>query len=207
MEGIGKMEAVRYRIVTIDEQQALFRSCAEDGSAMGIRDGAVLALAFGGGMRPAEIRTVEAAEWFPERRKLVVRHDKYGNDRTVILCVGAANWIDEWIEVRGRGRGLLLCPTDGTRRVTNRPVAPETLLRIVHDRARAAAIREFSVHDTRRTWVTTLILEGADPMLVAKMGGIGVWTSIQSLFPVTEHDLRSVADLIHIPFPRKPLAA
>ena len=67
------MQTTEYRNLTVDEQHALFRNCAEDGDPTAFRDGVVLALGFGAGLLPREIRAAEVADWIPEQRKLIVR--------------------------------------------------------------------------------------------------------------------------------------
>ncbi len=101
------------RAATPGELAALVRACVEDRSPAGIRDAALLAVLYIGGVRRAELAGLELADYDPAPPTLRVR-GKGDKERLAPLVGGAARAVADWVAVRGdRPGGLFLRDREG----------------------------------------------------------------------------------------------
>lgn len=131
------------------EVRALFGACAHGGGAASCRDAALLALLYGAGMRRGEAVALELADYDPGSALLRLHGATYPS---VNLRTGARAALEDWLHVRGRAVGALLCPVDKAGRVRIRHMTDQAVLYIVRRLAELAGIRRFSPHDLRRSF-------------------------------------------------------
>lgn len=74
---------MRGRALSQEEIAALMQVCDRDASSQGVRDGALIAILRGAGLRRAEVVKLEVRDFNAEARSLAVRGGKGGKDRTV----------------------------------------------------------------------------------------------------------------------------
>ena len=159
------------RDVEASELTALLACCGSDDSPAGVRDAAVVALAYLSGTRRAELVSLHVAdvELDPPSVRVV---GKGGKQRLVPLSPTAAPFIAAWLELRGTSAGPLFCSISrgGTLGV-GRALTGEAVRQLLKRRALAAGVATISPHDLRRTYAGDLLDAGADLPAVQQLLG------------------------------------
>jgi integrase len=78
--------------------------------------------------------------------------------------------IEDWLEIRGREAGALICHINKAGAVTLRKLTPQAVLFILEKRGTEAGVTNFSAHDFRRTFISEL-LDSTDIVTVQKLAG------------------------------------
>ncbi len=170
------------RDVSMKELRALVAACQEDDTPAGVRDAAILAVLYVGGLRRAEVAALALADYTRRPPTLRIRAGKGNKERLVPLTADAAAALDAWLALRGDGAGYLFVPINKGGRVggneaspTDRrgrrrqayPVGdvgltPQAIYGTLTKRAGEAGIDPLSPHDLRRTFVGDLLDAGVD---------------------------------------------
>jgi site-specific recombinase XerD len=100
---------LRGRALTKKEIDALMDSCT-DYKPLDIRDRALIAILRGGGLRRAELVNLNLADYHPSKYRLDIIQGKGGKDRMVYLPKSGIFPINEWLKLRGKENGPLICP-------------------------------------------------------------------------------------------------
>lgn len=161
---------LRGRALSEDEIAALLSACHDDPTPAGIRDAALIAI-LRVGLRRAEVVKLELKDFKASVAELKVRGGKGGKNRTVYLPGDAISLVEDWLKVRGRSPGALLCPSWKRGRIQIRPLTPQAVLMILRKRAVEAQVDSFSPHDFRRTFCSDLLDAGVDIVTVAALAG------------------------------------
>ena len=182
------------------EARALLEAAAvraDDGSAVGARDVAILELLYATGIRVGELCGLDVDD--VDRGRRVVRvFGKGRKERTVPYGVPADRAIGAWLE---RGRPQLLVPGAGPamflgargRRIDQRAVRT-----LVHDRlAEVPEAPDMGPHGLRHTAATHLLEGGADLRTVQEMLGHASLSTTQIYTHVTTDRLRQAYRLAH----------
>ena len=182
------------------EARALLEAAAvraDDGSAVGARDVAILELLYATGIRVGELCGLDVDD--VDRGRRVVRvFGKGRKERTVPYGVPADRAIGTWLE---RGRPQLLVPGAGPamflgargRRIDQRAVRT-----LVHDRlAEVPEAPDMGPHGLRHTAATHLLEGGADLRTVQEMLGHASLSTTQIYTHVTTDRLRKAYRLAH----------
>lgn len=164
-------KGLRGRALSGNEIAVLLRVCFEDPTPLGARDAALIAILRGAGLRRAEVVKLELKDLTASTGGLEVRGGKGGKDRTVYLPSVAVSVVSDWLTVRGKLPGALLCPVRKGSRVELRHLTAQAVLLIVQKRANEAGVAEFSPHDFRRTFCSDLLDAGTDIVTVQKLAG------------------------------------
>lgn len=162
---------LRGRALNQAEIAALMEVCQGDRTPAGFRDAALLAILRGSGVRRAEIVNLDLKHFDPSTGALFVRKGKGGKDRTVYLPAGAVKVVEDWLNIRGRAAGPLLCQVNKGGRVVAQRLTPQAVLFLVQRRAIDAGVEPFSPHDFRRTFCSDLLDAGVDIVTVQKLAG------------------------------------
>lgn len=170
VKGLKGSRLLAGRELSARELRVLFDACSSS-SVKGKRDAALLALAYGCGLRRAELASLQLANVEPGAVAVRVL-GKGDKERRVPAPPGTQRAVRAWIEARGSEPGPLL------RRVRGGTVREgglssqaiyEALQRM---RARVAeAVGEFSPHDLRRTYVGDLLDAGVDLSTAKALAG------------------------------------
>lgn len=164
----------RGRALDPEELAALFRRCARIPRPLGARHAATVALAYGCGLRRAEVVSLTLDRYDARDRTVRVR-GKGNKERLMPIPEGSFDAIESWLDVRGREPGFLLCawiPTRGGRRLElHRRLNPTVVYETFQVLARGARIARFSPHDLRRTYVGDLLDVGVDLATVQQLAG------------------------------------
>lgn len=139
------------RALTPGEIGALLDICADDETAAGARDAAVIALLYGAGLRRSEAAELDLAHYDSTAGELKVR-GKGDKERLVPLEAGVAAALNDWLVVRGTSVGPLPCPVRKGGRVELRRMSAQAIYDALLKRGRGARIPSLSPHDLRRTF-------------------------------------------------------
>ena len=168
---------------------------------VGIRDRAILELLFSTGLRVSELTKLNHEQINLERREFGVI-GKGGRARVVFVSDRAAEWIQQYIEVRKDGFKPLFIRYSGKvaeddggekMRLTARSVE-----RIVKKYVRLARLPvDATVHTLRHTFATDLLTNGADLRSVQEMLGHKNIATTQIYTHITNKQLRDVHKAFH----------
>ncbi len=168
------------RHVEQEEITALLNQCA-DGTLAGVRDAALIAIAYSCGLRRAELTSLslESVDLTAMSLRVVGKGNK---ERIVYVGHDAALYVRAWLRVRGGYTGAvfgritkadrLLLATDRTSGAEFVPhMTDQAVYAIFKRRAEQALLDSFSPHDMRRTYAGNLLDAGADLAIVQKLMG------------------------------------
>lgn len=159
------------RALMTDELGALLRVCDADPSPAGLRDAALFAVGYGGGLRRAELCALDLMDVL-RLRTVRIRSGKGGKGAFQPLPPSAGPRIRAWAEVRGDSPGPLLLPVMKSGRILWRELPQEeqrkvrerwrrlslrALSKIIDKRRRQAGLEPFKVHDLRRSFITHVL--------------------------------------------------
>lgn len=181
------------------EVQALFRACAEDERPNGVRDAALFALLYGGGLRRSELVALDLEDYDRDTGALVV-HGKGRKERFVYATNGGRDALEAWIEVRGTEPGPLLLPVDKGGNVHHRRLTDQAILYVCRRRAADAGVKAFTPHDLRRTFVGDLLDGGADLAMVQRLAGHAQPTTTSRYDRRPEAKAKQANSLLHVPY-------
>ena len=188
------------RALTQGEVMALLAACANDKTAVGARDAALLAVGGGCGLRRAEIVGLDLADYSQEARELKVRHAKKGRERMAYPSEGTTQYLDDWLAIRGNKAGALFWPGLPSGYVRPGQLTPQTVYDVLKKRAEEAGIEDVSPHDLRRTFITTLLEMGKDLAIVADLAGHKDPKTTKRYDRRGEEEKRKAVEALHIPY-------
>jgi len=184
------------------ELSALVDACDRDPGAAGIRDAAMLAVLYTGGLRRSEVAGLTLADYTPAPPTLRVR-GKGRKEREVPLPDSAHAALAAWLTLRGEAPGGLFLPLSHGGRIIGRSITAQAVNNMLIKRAREAGVDHLSPHDLRRTFVSTLLDKGADISTVQQLAGHASVTTTQRYDRRGEATKRQAVDLLHFPVSRR----
>jgi site-specific recombinase XerD len=189
------------RALSRGELKALFEACARDPRPQGRRDSCAIAILHAGGLRRAELSTLDVSDYDGETGALKVRCGKGNAERIVFLNAGAQQAVAEWLRVRGGEPGPLLCSINkGGVLIPGRP-SPQLAWVVLRTRARQAGITvPFSPHSLRRTFVGDLLEVGVDISTVQQLAGHASVVTTQRYDRRPLAARRAAASKLHTPY-------
>lgn len=190
------------RMLTLGETMALIATC-QDGTNAGVRDAALLGLGIVCGLRRAELAAVDFADFDSSNGALTVQRGKGNKRRVVYVTNGARAALGDWLEVRGSQPGPLFVSIKKGDTLTGRRLTPQGVYTILATRAAAAGVTRFSPHDLRRTYVSTLLDNGADLVTVQKLAGHASVSTTAGYDRRGERAKQDAAKTLHFPYQRK----
>ncbi len=159
------------RALSASEIEALMESCINSDNPRDIRDGAMIAILRGTGIRRAELISLTISDFEADTGTIFINHGKGNKTRKVYLPKVAIEYVNNWIVLRGEGPGALLCPVNKGGNIEFRHMTPDAVLKIMRKRAAQVGIESFSPHDFRRTFCSDLLDAGVDLVTVQKLAG------------------------------------
>lgn len=167
-------------ILTTDEVRRLISACGR--GATGIRNRALIALLYRGGLRCSEALDLMPHNVDMDRGAIEVLHGKGNKRRVVAVDPGALSLIERWTEVRGReatrrgwrpSRHTLICRLDGDHLTSNN--VRQMMRRLAE---RAGIEKRVHPHGLRHTMAAELAGEGIDlRMISAQLGHASIATT------------------------------
>lgn len=203
------------RSIPRGELNALFGVCAEEAKdgkmrARGVRDAAMLALLYVGGLRRAELASLRLSDYDAEEKTVRVR-GKGNKEREVYAgeSVGAAFLLDRWLSLRGEGEPadplflpvrkdgkVLHADPYGEKKVS---LSDQAVYKMVKRRHKEAKIKEVSPHDVRRTFVGDLLDAIGDLSTAQKLAGHSDPATTARYDRRGERRMREAASHLHVP--------
>lgn len=172
VKGIFVTTELRGRALSFKEITALLEVCLNDENRlMGARDAALMAILRGGGLRREEAVNLDLKDLNDSTGALKVRCGKGGKDRTVYLPAGLLALVEDWLNIRGSGKGAILCHIRKGGTVVVRRLTPQSVWAILQKRAQEAGVEDFSPHDFRRTFISDLLDAGIDLVTAQQLAG------------------------------------
>jgi len=199
ISSINVSRELRGRALTQGEIAALFDVCKRDRTGAGFRDAALIAVLRGSGLRRREVVNLDLRDFDSSTGAIKVRGGKGGKDRTAYLPDGAIPSVDEWLNVRSRSSGPLLCRVNKAGRVVVQRLTPQAVFFILQKRAQEAGVASFSPHDLRRTFCSDLLDAGVDIVTVQKLAGHSDPATTSRYDRRGEETLRRAVQVLHIP--------
>lgn len=187
------------RGLSAGEIAALLQGCEADPSPAGARDGALIALLYGAGLRREEVVRLDLADYDPENGRLLI-HGKGRKERETYLGGGAAAALADWLAVRGGDPGPLFWPIRKGGALTNRRMANQAIYNLLAKRAKLSGVASFSPHDLRRSFISDMLDAGADIATVAKMAGHASVTTTGRYDRRGEKAKQKAAGMLHVPY-------
>lgn len=142
---------------------------ADTVTARAARDGAMVALLYGGGLRRAEAAALTWADIDAAAGVVHVRHGKGGKARTVPLSAAALRRLAAWRAVCGQGGAVLRHVRKGG--TVGAGLSPAAVGAGLERLARRAGVPGLRPHDLRRGYVTALLDVSHDLDAVAALVG------------------------------------
>ena len=183
-----------------DEARALMDLAAvasDDGSAVGLRDRAIVEVLYATGIRVSELCGLDAHD-VDETRRLLRVVGKRGIERSVPLGLPAVRTLAQW---RENGRPVLAGPTSGPAvfvGVRGRRVDPRTVRSIVHRLlAHVPGAPDLGPHGLRHSAATHLLEGGADLRSVQELLGHATLATTQIYTHVSVDRLRATYGRAH----------
>ncbi|MFS8065421.1 MAG: tyrosine-type recombinase/integrase [Byssovorax sp.] len=181
------------------ELAALLGAC-DRATPSGVRDAALLGIAYGAGLRRAELvaLTLAALDLTTGAIRLIGKGNK---ERTTYAPAWAVLLVRSWLDVRGHHEGPLFvridkagaCDLDG-------PALSDEAVRFLFARlAGVAGVASFTPHDTRRSCISDLLDAGADISTVQRLAGHASPTVTQRYDRRGERSKRQAAALLRDP--------
>ncbi len=155
---------------------------------------AALSVAYGAGLRVAEVASLKVGDIDPARMLIRVERGKGGRYRNAMLSLDLLMLLREWwSEGRSQGvmlRGGWLFPgQDPTKPITTRQLA-----RVVEDAAKAAGItKNVSPHTLRHSFATHLLEDGVDIRVIQVLLGHSKLENTAMYTQVATKTVRTVA--------------
>jgi integrase len=181
------------------EIKGLIDSC-NDGTAAGWRDGAIIAVGYGCGLRRSEIANLDLADYDSDNGSLKVRAGKGNKERIAYLPGGAVAAIAGWLAIRGQAAGPLFYSIRRGDHVESKGLTDQAVYNILASRATLAGVKAFTPHDLRRTFAGDLLDAGEDISTVQKMMG---HSNVNTTAGYDRRDSRAkkkAASKLHVPY-------
>ncbi|MEZ4870412.1 MAG: tyrosine-type recombinase/integrase [Caldilineaceae bacterium] len=171
VKGSKVSQAESGRHLSPGEIKALIDACV-DGTKAGLRDAAIISIGYGCGLRRSEIAGLELADYDHDNGSLRIRKGKGNKERVVYLPAGAADWLDDWLSVRGDAAGALFYSIRKGDNMERKGITDQAVYNILAARASACPdMKSFTPHDLRRTFAGDMLDAGTDIATVqAAMG-------------------------------------
>jgi site-specific recombinase XerD len=198
--GVRGSTLPRGRALGQGELRALLEVCESQAQPAGSRNAALVAVAYGAGLRRAELVALDLGDFETATGELRVRHGKGRKQRLAYVTNGGRAALLDWIAARGAEPGPLFCPITKAGRVVLRRLAPQTVLDVLGRLAGAAGVAHFSPHDLRRTFCSDLLDAGADVASVQRLAGHANVATTLRYDRRPEAVKRRAAELLHVPY-------
>jgi site-specific recombinase XerD len=192
------------RDITSGELAGLMDTCANDATASGARDAAIVALLYSCGLRRAELVALDLADHDREARTLTIR-GKGNKERLAHVVNGAAAALADWLIVRGDEPGPLFYRIRRGGHIQPQRLTTQAVYHILRTRAKQAGVKELSPHDFRRTFVGDLLDAGADIATVQQMAGHANVTTTARYDRRPEEAKRKAAERLRVPYRSRQL--
>ena len=189
------------RALDLGEIGALIRACQADTSAAGVRDAALIAAMYPGGLRRAEVVALDLKDYLKNTGQLKVHSGKGNKSRLTFLSNGASRAMDDWIEIRGDEPGPLFYSINkgGVINATKR-ISLQVPYDVCSKRAAEAGVERFSPHDLRRTTATLLFKTGCQGSVIQDLLGHASIVTTSQYNRICDEDIKEASTMLSFPY-------
>ncbi len=168
-----KGNAVRTgRRLSSSEIKKLITACKElPNDALKARERALLLIGVGGGLRCAEICSLNLCDIDLEQGLLKVIEGKGRKQRQIYLAMGVLSALKTWVKHRGEISGALFTRILKGGQCTQKRLSQSGVAHILGTVQERADVTRFTPHDMRRTFITQLLESGIDLNTVRQLAG------------------------------------
>jgi site-specific recombinase XerC len=184
------------------ELSAPIQACVSDKSPAGIRDAAIIALAWSTGLRRDEISRIELTD-------LVNKTDdgldiaivsKGGKVRAAYVNDGAHAALLDWLELRGNNPGALFVEVNKGGKIVGGKLSGEALRKMLEKRSRQAELSKLVTwHDFCRTFAGNLWDAKIDGVTIQKLMGHASQNQTAKYDRRPEAARRQAVKVLHVP--------
>lgn len=211
IEGIKGGRIEKGRALSATEMLKLAVSCEEDETPLGARDGAIVALLCGAGLRRESAVCLKVSDWDREAGLITVRTAKGNEPYKALLAAGADLAIARWLDARaallakaGKESDCLLLGFTRGHNIRPEGLTADAIFKALIERAKKAGVATFAPHDLRRTFITTVIETTGDVGIAQKLANHKQITTTTRYDKRGEESKRAAMAKIKIPFTSKP---
>lgn len=171
-------------ILSVTEVALIIKACGN------IKHRTMLALAYGAGIRSAEIANLQAADIDSDRMQIHIRNAKGGKDRYVILSPVILRMLREyWSKCRAKVKSDWLFPGQSSVK----PITPATVSAVYKQaKARTNINKRGGVHSLRHAFATHALEAGEDLYTIKQLLGHSSIESTARYLRLTTQKMRSI---------------
>jgi len=199
VKGAKVAQAEAGRHLDSGEIKGLLDACV-DGTKAGWRDGAIIAIGYGCGLRRSEIAKLMFSDYDADKGALLIRQGKGGKERIAYLPGGAIAALTGWLAIRGVAPGPIFYSVRRGDHLESKGVTDQAVYNILAHRAGLAGVKAFSPHDLRRTFAGDLLDAGEDISTVAKMMGHSNVATTAGYDRRDSKAKKKAASKLHVPY-------
>ena len=196
----------RGRQIEQGELSALIEACTADSSPAGIRDAAIIALAWSTGLRRDEIARIDLADLTNKTEDsldigIVGKGQKV---RMVYVNDGAMAALLDWLDLRGSEPGRLFVEVNKGGRIGAGKLSGEALRKMLEKRSQEAKLsKPITWHDFRRTFAGNLWDAKIDGVTIQKLMGHASQNQTAKYDRRPEATRRAAVKVLHVPYKSK----
>ena len=188
------------RDLTHSEMSALMQAC-DDGTKVGARDVAIIALLYAAGLRPTELTALEMADY--KNGNLIIKNG-WDEERNISLNIGALDALQGWLAVRGNEPGpLFFAFITGDKMLIGKRIFSQALCGLLDRRAKTAGIDRLSPSDFRNAFINHLLDAGVDIVLVSRLAGMKDVRTIARYDRRGNEALQEAVKLLNVPYKQR----
>jgi integrase len=192
-------ETAAGRSLSFREMKTLMEHLAQQG-VNGLRDAALIAVAYAGGLRRQEIANLDLDDYDPVNGTLRVLRKRQKRHTVYIEDEGTKQVLGEWLKIRGNEPGPLFYRVHKGGRIEPARLNPQTISDMLQRRTRQTGLAKLTPHDLRRTTISDLLDAGVDLATVQKLAGHTNANTTAKYDRRGERAKRSAAAKLHVPW-------
>ena len=158
------------RALELSELNSIIDHCMSQSGPLAMRDAAMIALAYGAGLRRHEAVSLTLADYSRQTGSITVI-GKGNKERTNPLNDRVIDILECWLCERGPEEGAIFVRVYKGGRVSNAQLTPQTIYDVISRRCKEAGLRRLTPHDLRKTYATQLLENGEDLFVVQDLMG------------------------------------
>jgi len=193
----------RGRHIEQGELSALMQACAADKSPAGIRDAAIIGLAWSTGLRREEIAAIDTRDLVNKTQDSldIGIIGKGGKVRAVYVNDGALAALMDWMDLRGTAEGMLFLDVNKAGRIGAGKLSGEALRKMLEKRSKQAELsKPITWHDFRRSFIGNLYSAGIDGAVIQKLAGHASQNQTAKYDRRPDAIRRQAVKVLHVPY-------
>jgi integrase len=196
----------RGRHIEQGELSALIEACIKDTSPAGIRDAAIIALAWSTGLRRDEISRIQLSDLTNQTEDSIdiAIVGKGQKVRTVYVNDGALSALMDWLDLRGSEGGSLFVEVNKGGKIGSGKLSGEALRKMLDKRGQEAQLsKPITWHDFRRTFAGNLWDAKIDGVTIQKLMGHASQNQTAKYDRRPEATRRAAVKVLHVPYTKR----